>query len=246
MAESTTDPLERAVLSGTLFAGPDPEGHEPVRSSEGYKDEDGDGDRDGAHSDGIGFVPPPEAAPPSSSQAPPAHTSKGRSHNTGVKGVLADYRNRNNRTHPHPEGGGMENPGISKETLAKFTNMYLQARDGRQTAPGPGHPDDQEDSDDGLSDLDGGGSEDEREAREAYRKARMREIMKMGSGERKDVKAGNAAAHLPRFGHLREIGEHQFVKATEEKAGVVVLVHVYDAVSAGVFIRVARIHATGS
>lgn len=84
MAESVTDPLEKAVLSGALFAGPDPEGREPRRAGSPSTSEElsltDDEDR--------GFVPPSEG----DLEPGPSRKSNGARHRTGPKGVLADYR----------------------------------------------------------------------------------------------------------------------------------------------------------
>lgn len=253
MASTSTDPLERAVLSGALFAGPDPEGREPDRSrdddDDDYTLDDDDGDDvDGAPSDtDIGFVPPSEAAAASSSgagQLARATTSRrGQSHNTGVKGVLADYRaSKQQQQHKQP----------SRTTASQSITSRLP-KDVHNGVEGISLSDAAADDDD----LDS--SEGEREAKERYRRQRMAEMMKMGSGERRDViiasKATGGLSHstkrvngeergtataaagrirhggLGRFGHLREVGQHQFVHATEEAEGVTVVVHVYDPVS---------------
>lgn len=74
-------------------------------------------------------------------------------------------------------------------------------------------------------------SDGEREAKESYRRKRMQEMMKMGSSERNGNSNVAPAGSRAKFGHLREIGQSQFVKAIEEKSDVTVVVHVYDPVS---------------
>ena len=190
MAETVTDPLEKAVLSGAIFAGPDPDG--PERRANGERDSDhdkassgNDGEADDDDDDDLdseyGIVPPSEM--PSGG---PVRTTKGQSHNTGVKGVLADYRNRNN-------------PQWRQEGNAQSAENDLDESDGEQ------------------------------EAREAYRKQRIQEMMKMGSTERAETIGG--PRYRAKFGQLREVGQEQFLKATEAQDGVMVIVHVYSPVS---------------
>lgn len=195
MAETVTDPLEKAVLSGALFAGPDPDG--PERRANGQPDSDDDHHNDavnGSEQDdddddddsGLGFLPPNEVSN-SSSVNGPVRTTKGQSHNTGVKGVLADYKNRNNPS---------------------------WRQDGN----------DSDNQDDG-----------EREAREAYRKKRIAEMMQMGSNERSDTISG--PRYKGKFGQLREVGQDQFLRATEAQDGTLVIVHVYSDVSMPAYAR---------
>jgi hypothetical protein len=204
MAESTTDPLEKAVLSGALFAGPDPEGREPRASGRQTGSDISDGSDDGNENDEDerGFVHPSELDGDDEGSSNMAGRAAGKgSYKTGVKGVLADYReqqaaNRLNNARPVP----------------KFPSASRQ-RDQNGA----------EDEDDIFL------SDSEQDARESYRRKRIEELKKMGSAERSSAVA--ATKGRPRFGHLREIGQSQFVKAVEESEGVYVLVHVYDPVS---------------
>lgn len=199
MADSVTDPLEKAVLSGAIFAGPDPEGKEPHRPVS-------DDDLDSDNGDATGFPGAGSTTGTSSMPAGPVKTTKGQSHNTGVKGVLADYRNRNNdKASPSP---GKQ---LNKTTKA-FKSLSTSSRR---------HNNDAELSDD--SSLEGL-SEGENEARDAYRRKRMEEMRLMGSSERREE------ASRQRFGHLREVGQSQFIKAVEDNSAHCVIVHVYDSV----------------
>ena len=195
MAETVTDPLEKAVLSGAIFAGPDPDGPERRANGEPDSDEndaandkDDEDDDDDLDSD-YGIVPPSEM--PANGNGP-VRTTKRQSHNTGVKGVLADYKNRNN-------------PGWRQDGQHHHAPSQV-AEEG---------------------DLDE--SDGEQGAREAYRKQRIQEIMKMGSNERSDTISG--PRYKARFGQLREVGQEQFLKATEAKDGILTIVHVYSPVS---------------
>lgn len=198
MADNVTDPLEKAVLSGAIFAGPDPEGEEPYRPA---SDDDFDSD-DG---DATGF-PGADGSDSQSMPSGPVKTTKGQSHNTGVKGVLADYRNRNN--------GKTSSPSRKEtsRTRKAFKSMSTSTRNN--------------DNDEGLPDssLSADLSEGENEARDAYRRKRMEEMRLMGSSERQE----NTSRH--KFGHLREVGQSQFIRAVEDRAAQCVVVHVYDSV----------------
>lgn len=195
MADSVTDPLEKAVLSGWIFAGPDPEGEEPRRLAE---DSDIDSDDDGVPGFSVGEAHQGSASLPSG----PIRTTKGQSHNTGVKGVLADYRNRNNDK-PPPSGRN------DKLTSKAFRGLSVS-----QAA---------KDSNAELSESSSLGSSDgEQEARDAYRRKRMAEMKLMGSQERR------ANSTRQRFGHLREVGQSHFIKAIEDRNALCVVVHVYD------------------
>lgn len=218
MPNSTTDPLERAALSGALFAGPDPDGREPRSSgrpsSDGGDSHNGDEDDkglldDGHGSDGeVGFVHPSEA----STAAPASDTMRrGQSHNTGVKGVLADFRQQQreqqSRNEKHLEKQGLN----GRHTTSSRTDANHV----------------------GADDLDI--SDDEAAAINAYRQRRLEEMKLMGSGERASVAQElngplKQNKHAPRFGHLREVGQQGFIRAVEEGAGVYVVVHVYDPV----------------
>lgn len=200
MADTVTDPLEKAVLSGAIFAGPDPEGEEPHRPA---SDDDFDSDNDGARTATAGGG---NDASSSSYPSGPVQTTKGQSHNTGVKGVLADYRNRNNLTN------GSSSTDTSR-TRKAFKGLSVNSRNGGNTA---------EVSDD-LSDASSAELSDaEQEARDAYRRKRMEEMRLMGSSERRTDPSRQ------RFGHLREVGQSQFIKAVEDRSAQCVVIHVYD------------------
>jgi len=195
MADNVTDPLEKAVLSGAIFAGPDPEGEEPHRPGD-----DSDFDSDDGEAAGFPGVSNGAASMPSG----PVKTTKGQSHNTGVKGVLADYRNRNN-----------DKPSSSN----KNTTTTRKAFKGLSVGKGA-------ESDNGLSDSSSAGlSDSEQDARDAYRRKRMEEMKLMGSEERR------INSSQQKFGHLREVGQSQFIKAVEDRNALCVVVHVYDPVS---------------
>lgn len=195
MADNVTDPLEKAVLSGAIFAGPDPEGEEPHRPAD---DSDFDSDDGGAATfPGVGSGGPyiPSA---------PVKTTKGQSHNTGVKGVLADYRNRNN-----------DKPSSSSKAT-KTSQKAFKGLSLNKNAERKGELSDS--SSTGLSDS-------EQEARDAYRRKRMEEMKLMGSDERR------TNSSQQKFGRLREVGQNQFIKAVEDRNALCVVVHVYDPVS---------------
>ena len=63
--------------------------------------------------------------------------------------------------------------------------------------------------------------DEEERARETYRRKRIEEMR--GSGER--VVTGKV------FGHLREIGLHQFLGAVEDDSGIAVVIHLFEPVS---------------
>lgn len=197
MADNVTDPLEKAVLSGAIFAGPDPEGEEPYRAAD-----DSDFDSDDAGASGFPGVTNGGTAP---MPGGPVKTTKGQSHNTGVKGVLADYRNRNNETPFTSSKNG-------KPSSKAFKGLSVsQSR---------------KDVDAELSDSSSLGlSDSEQEARDAYRRKRMEEMKLMGSQERRT----NSTQQT--FGHLREVGQSQFIKAIEDRTALCVVVHIYDPVS---------------
>lgn len=208
MADNVTDPLEKAVLSGAIFAGPDPEGEEPYRPAEGS---DSDSNDEGA----AGFA---GAANGGSSSMPAGQvkTTKGQSHNTGVKGVLADYRNRNN-----------DAPSSSSKN----------GKSGKATLRGLSISQSKKDEDAELSDSSSFGlSDSEQEARDAYRRKRIEEMKLMGSQERRE----NSTQQ--RFGHLREVGQSQFIKAVEDRNAVCVVVHVYDPVRPGSLCVSVQVH----
>jgi hypothetical protein len=206
MADTVTDPLEKAVLSGAIFAGPDPEGEEPRRTPDHSDFEDDDGVGPSA-----GFAEQSNAAPGSSNG--PVKTTKGQSHNTGVKGVLADYRNRNNgkgSTAGHKKKNGTR-------TIRKgVKGLTIETEEGNEST---------DSLDDLLAEADGLSDGGEQDARDAYRRKRIEEMKMMGSQERR------TNATQERYGHLREIGQDQFIKAIEDKSAHCVMVHVYDIVS---------------
>lgn len=196
MADTVTDPLEKAVLSGAIFAGPDPEGVEPHRPAD---DSDFDSDDAGP----AGFPGGPGGAG-GSMPSGPVKTTKGQSHNTGVKGVLADYRNRNND----------RSQASGKQTSTVRSGVKSMSINDTKASSGD------------LSDSSSAGlSDSEQHARDAYRRKRMQEMTLMGSQERRAN-----GSEQPKFGHLREVGQSQFIKAIEDRDALCVIVHVYDPV----------------
>ena len=198
MAHTTTDAVEAAVLSGAIFAGRDPDGSEPHRRSSSSRDSSAG---DSSDDEGIGFVNPSDATEPPGIASETMPT-KAMSHNTGVKGVLADYRE-------HQRQDSRQLPSIN--ALKGRVNPTSNRRTGSAFA---------------SSEASSSGelSDGEQKAKELYRQKRMNEVLKMGSGERRTMH------NAPKFGHLREIGQDQFVKATDELEGTTVIVHVYDPV----------------
>lgn len=241
MSDTVTDPLEKAVLSGAIFAGKNPDGEEPHRTPSNSDIEDNDIDTEQA--DG-GFAAPTAATNGGGSSSAPVTTTKGQSHNTGVKGVLSDYRNRNN----HPSNGNdKSNAAGSKGFRKGFKGLSLTSNSQKHSNfTDTSHELSQSSDDDGDDD---GLSEGERDAREAYRRKRIQEMQKTGSGERDAVSSnGRLHQHQQKFGHLREVGQDQFVKATEDRNAQCVLVHIYSPVSLRYPLSLARsniyLHAT--
>lgn len=146
--------------------------------------------------------------PPTQSVNPKFNPKAGNggASNTGPKGVIADWKN--------SQIGVASQHGKNLEGLIKL-------------GTGPGEAP-------GLFSLDAGtgrggvdivqrredGDEEER-AKEAYRERRKDELR--GSGER--VMKGKV------FGHLREIGIHQFLNAIEDDSGIAVVIHLYEPVN---------------
>ena len=202
MADNVTDPLEKAVLSGAIFAGPDPEGEEPHRQA---SDDDFDSDDGGP---GAAGFPGVAGGGPASMPSGPVKTTKGQSHNTGVKGVLADYRNRNNDKPSTTTSS--KSPNAHSKATFKSTAFRRRSKDSNAE----------------LSDSSSLGlSDSEQDARDAYRRKRIEEMKLMGSEERR------SSSLQQKFGHLREVGQSQFIKAIEDRHALCVVVHVYDPVS---------------
>lgn len=201
MADNVTDPLEEAVLSGAIFAGPDPEGEEPYRQA---SDDDFDSDDGGP---GAAGFPGGGAGGGPSMPSGPVKTTKGQSHNTGVKGVLADYRNRNN----DKPSTSSKSPKAPSKAAFKNNAFGKRSKDSNTAE---------------LSDSSSLGlSDSEQDARDAYRRKRIEEMKQMGSEERR------TSSSQQKFGHLREVGQSQFIKAIEDRNALCVVVHVYDPVS---------------
>jgi len=201
MAQSVTDPLEKAVLSGAIFAGPDPDGAEPRARGEANEPSDRANTDDelslnGDSDDGNAFTHPDELQP---NRPGPVRTTKGMSHNTGVKGVLADYRNRNTPGYDElgkgsaadAEDGG-DDDGSDGEREAR--EAYRRTR---------------------LQEMMKMGSSERRDESRQH------------SGPSNGDTVGGPR-YRAKFGHLREVGQVGFLKAVEEEAGgALVVIHVY-------------------
>lgn len=167
------DPLEKAVLDGSLFAGPNPDGEEPrrPRSHSNASSHDGRSSDD----DRLAFTHPSDLAGASTSTSASANMGRTSSHNTGVKGVLADYREQ-------------------QQALNGQTNA-INGRMQRMTVVANGNGGNSDNDDDFLSDS-------ESAARDAYRRQRMQELLKSGSADR--AKAFNSSrprfGHLREIG----------------------------------------------
>ena len=220
------DSLEQAVLSGAIFSGRDPDGPEPRQgrssSNDGESSVVDSGNRTAQHENDVGFVHPSPI--PSTSVQPISSSSmsaRTMSHNTGVKGVLADYREQQRQDHRKSQSFVNGASKVETKNISRSAKEQAPSgpafRESSQVSSSDELGDDDDDDDEGVS-------EGEQEAKRLYKRKRMDELFKMGSGERQNTRK------TPRFGHLREIGQHQFVKATEEKGGTIVVVHVYDSV----------------
>lgn len=151
-----------------------------------------------------------DSDPPTSLPPPPNNTARnGGASNTGPKGVLADWKARNQAgaSNTGPKGVLADYRG-SQAAAARSAMESLSLASGLRPLEGELESDD----------------EGEAGAIEAYRTKRLAELS--GSGERGPGRGRKV------FGHLREIGMEQFLGAVdEEDAEVAVVLHLYEAVS---------------